>query len=225
MPPRSPELSAAVSSGRLAGGLAGTLGVQLGLAGLAVAVGLPERMAIHWGPSGQADGFASPAVALSFSPALTLVIGILLVFAPRLDPRVRADADTSRTYDQIVLGFLAFFTVVHAHVVFQFDVGRILPVLIGLGAILLGRSMRSIRPNGIMGVRTPWTLASDRAWERAHATLATWWTWGGAGTVVASLVHPAVGFGVLLVALLGSTLGLAVQSRRWWQDDPDRRPI
>ncbi len=195
------------------------------LSALVMARGVPERMAVHWGPSGDADGFAAPHVALAFSPAVSLLVGILLVAAPRLDPRVRADSKTSRAYDRIVLGVFVFFTALHAMVAFQLEVGRILPVGIGVGAILLGRSLRAIRPNGIMGFRTPWTLASERAWERTHAAMATAWTWSGALTALGALVHPALGLGVLLVSLLGSTLALAVRSRRWWKDDPDRRPV
>ena len=213
-----------MASARLVGGLVCAILAQGALSALCMAHGVADRMAIHWGPSGEADGFAPPQVALAFSPTLTLLVGLLLVAAPRLDPRVRADPDTSRAYDRIVMGVFVFFTALHAMVAFQLEVGRILPVGIGVGAILLGRSLRAIRPNGIMGFRTPWTLASDRAWERAHAGLAAWWTWGGVATVLASVVHPAVGLGVLLTALLGSTIALAIRSRRWWQEDPDRRP-
>lgn len=214
-----------MASARLVGGLVGAILAQGALSALCMARGVADRMAIHWGPSGEADGFAPPQVALAFSPALTLLVGILLVAAPRLDPRVRADSETSRAYDRIVMGVFVFFTALHAMVAFQLEVGRILPVGIGVGAILLGRSLRAIRPNGIMGFRTPWTLASDLAWERTHAAMGTAWTWGGALTALGALVHPTIGFGVLLVSLLGSTLGLAVRSRRWWRDDPDRRPV
>ncbi len=185
----------------------------------------PEEMAIHWGPSGRADGFARPWVALSVTPVLSVVVGAVLAAAPLLDPRVRADLPTSRAYDRVVLGVVVLLTLVQAMLAFQWEAGRILPVVMGVGAALLGRSLRAVRPNTIIGFRVPWTLASDLAWERTHARLARWWTWAGVGTVVAAIVHPAAGLGVLLASLLGSTVVLTMLSRRWWAEDPARRPL
>ena len=39
---------------------------------------------------------------------------------------------------------------------------------IGLMFIVLGNYMGKVRKNFFIGIRTPWTLASDEVWNRTH---------------------------------------------------------
>ncbi len=184
-----------------------------------------DVVASHWNARGEADAHASRlALLLTFAPVSLLVGGIMAV-AERAEPRLRADALTLRRYHQIEAGFQAFFVALHALVAFEMPVGRVVPVAMGVLFTLLGVAMRDVAPNGVMGLRLPWTLASDLAWRRAHRLNA--WTMGigGALTAVAGLWGAEAGLAVLMTTLFGSLIALTVLSWRWYAADPDRRPL
>jgi uncharacterized membrane protein len=45
---------------------------------------------------------------------------------------------------------------------------RIIVAGVGLMFIVLGNYMGKVRKNFFIGIRTPWTLASDEVWSRTH---------------------------------------------------------
>ena len=77
-----------------------------------------------------------------------------------------------------------------------------------------------------MGIRTPWTLASDLSWVRTHRV-------GGRLFVVEGLVLIALGLvgaraEMLAVAVIGAVvvelIVVFVYSYRVWKVDPGKRP-
>ena len=57
---------------------------------------------------------------------------------------------------------------------------------------LLGNSMGKVKRNFFMGIRTPWTLASDQVWVATHRLGARLMTLGGAAGAVAVLLGAPV---------------------------------
>jgi uncharacterized membrane protein len=58
---------------------------------------------------------------------------------------------------------------------------------IGVFFIIIGNYIGKVTRNSYVGVRTPWTLASDRVWERAHRFAGPEFMIGGVLLVLASL--------------------------------------
>jgi immunity protein, SdpI family len=98
---------------------------------------------------------------------------LLLRFLPRIDPRAPNYAKMQSTYDFMINAVLTLLLVVHAMVLaaglgYAVPVARITPVLIGALFVTLGNVLPRARPNWWFGIRTPWTLSSDRVWARTH---------------------------------------------------------
>ena len=55
---------------------------------------------------------------------------------------------------------------------------------------LMGNVMGKVRKNFYIGVRVPWTLASDRVWNDTHRLAA--WVWVAAGVI---------GFGMIVLGV------------------------
>jgi uncharacterized membrane protein len=81
----------------------------------------------------------------------------------------------ARTYGRICVILAAFLLAIHT-VVLLSAAGRPVPVsqsLASLASLLIavvGNSMGKLHRNGLIGIRTPWTLASDEVWARTHRT-------------------------------------------------------
>jgi uncharacterized membrane protein len=77
---------------------------------------------------------------------------------------------------------------------------------VGVLFMLLGNYMGKLRRNFFVGIRTPWTLASDAVWERTHRFGGRLFVLGGLAMVIVALVDPVpwllliVVLAVLLVA-------------------------
>jgi len=155
-------------------GLAGAVVALATAVGLLAAPDLPAEMAIHWNAAGEPDDWLPKAIALALLPGLTaLLLGVLYVLPGRTSES-EGVASFRPTYDWFVVGLAATLSVVHVGVV-AYNLGYRFPflslVLVAVAGLLYaaGVVLGRTRPNWIVGIRTPWTLASERVWERTHA--------------------------------------------------------
>jgi uncharacterized membrane protein len=195
---------------------------------------LPDgaRVPIHWGADGRPDDWADKAIALFALPATALgIIGLFLVI-PLIEPR-RANLERSATaYHSIWLATLVLLGLIQVGVV-VFALGGDLDMtalaLGGTGAmfVVIGNVMGKLRSTFLVGVRTPWTLTSERSWDLTHRLAGRLFVALGLGTIALTLV------GLDAIALLSIVGGAAlavvaavvIYSYRVWRTDPDRRTI
>jgi uncharacterized membrane protein len=126
-----------------------------------------------------------------------------------------------RTYDLIivwVVGLLAFIHVISLQGALnpQLDSGRWVVGGLMLLMAMLGNVLGKVRRNFWVGIRTPWTLASDEVWVATHRLAARLLAAAGVlGAVLAALgVSLAVCFVLLMAALLFPVLYSLLLYRR-----------
>ena len=134
---------------------------------------LPEVGAVHWNWRGEADGFAPRAVLWLLGPGLMAFIVLLAVLLPPLSPRDRGVASFEATYYYnfgIVLVLLAYVQglVLASAIGMAVPIDRAVPAGLFVMLILAGNPMGKVRRNFYLGVRTPWTLSSERVWYATH---------------------------------------------------------
>ncbi|RYM02144.1 SdpI family protein [Sporolactobacillus sp. THM7-7] len=134
---------------------------------------MPDQVPIHWGPDGQVDGYASRLQAMISTMVPMIVIYVLTLALPKMDPKRRNYKYFSKSYDYIQIALLLFFLAINAMVVFS-GVGYSLPtvhfvqILIGFLFIFLGNYLQSVKQNYFLGIRTPWTLSNETVWKKTH---------------------------------------------------------
>jgi uncharacterized membrane protein len=145
--------------------------VQL-LVGVYVYPRMEERVAIHWGLSGEADGYGSKFLGLFLAPIVSALILPLFLVLPRIDPS-RGIQRFRGGYDWFVLGFVAFMAYVHGvtlawNLGLRLDMMRMLAPALGAMFYGIGALMGRSRLNWFVGIRTPWTLSNERVWDATH---------------------------------------------------------
>ena len=67
-------------------------------------------------------------------------------------------------------------------------------VFVGVGLLIaaLGVFLRHLKPNYFVGVRTPWTLASDAIWTETHHMAGRLWLYAGIVIMVAGMFLPVI---------------------------------
>ena len=186
---------------------------------------LGPTVPIHWGVDGQPDGYAPKAMGLLLLPAIAMLSALLVAGLLALDPRkdhIAASMPALRTMTVGIAGFLGF---VHALMLHAMLGDGQLPwraMLVAMGALFvaIGSTLPTLRSNYFAGIRTPWTLQSERVWDRTHRTGGR--AFAAAGVVVALaglLLPPAGAIGVSIAALVVGTAVPAVLSYVYWKDE------
>ena len=174
---------------------------------------MTERVATHWNMQGEVDGWSSRFIVAWIIPLVMAVMLVIFRILPHIDPR-RASYEKFRgAYDGIVITTLAFMFGLHILLLAsatgsQVPVGRIIPAAAGAFFIVLGVLLPKAHPNWFIGIRTPWTMTSDVAWERTHRLAGTLFMLSGVLGVLASVVVPRQAALVLMVS--ASLTGVAV---------------
>ncbi|MGK5023992.1 SdpI family protein [Janthinobacterium sp. RB2R34] len=134
---------------------------------------LPEVVAVHWNWRGEADSYAPRAVLWLLGPGLMAVITLLALVLPSLSPRDHGIARFESTYYYnfgIVLVLLAYVQslVLASAIGMAVPIDRAVPAGLFVMLILAGNPMGKVRRNFYLGIRTPWTLSSERVWYATH---------------------------------------------------------
>jgi uncharacterized membrane protein len=181
------------------------LGLLLTLAAFAVSTmlytRLPDVLPAHWGLRGTADEFLHKPWAIYFYPAMIGSMLLLKLVLPPMSPRAFAIEPFERTFNVMMTALMLFMAylmslVYAAALDTHIAVGRALLGGIGVLFIVTGNLTGKVTKNFFIGIRTPWTLASDEVWFKTHRL-------GGWLFVLAGLV-------TLGVALLGKFYAAAL---------------
>lgn len=139
---------------------------------------LPAQIPTHWNLQGNIDSYQPKQYAVWFIPVLATVIWGLFQVLPKLDPNKHKYVQFEKEWRIIQTGMLLFFTYLH-FVIFYLAINpgvKMMPLMfIGFGSllILLGNYMSKIRQNYFIGIKLPWTLASEENWNKTHR-FASW---------------------------------------------------
>lgn len=152
--------------------------------------GLPERIPIHWNIRGEVDGWG-PRITIFLGPGLVLFAWMLLHGLPKLSPKQFSIDAFRATFNlmMVIVGALCAYigcVIIHAAGHPHAPIGQWLVAGIGIFFALLGNLMGKTRRNFYIGIRTPWTLASDRVWDVTHRLGGRWMAAGG--LIAAALV-------------------------------------
>lgn len=176
---------------------------------------LPEMVPVHWNAAGQVDGYGSRAFGAFMLPALAAGIYAMMLVLPVVDPRRANYSRFLGAYRAIRWSLVLFLATLHAILLasalgYRVPVERALPVLLGLLFGVIGICMPRLRHNYFVGVRTPWTLASEEVWHRTHRFAGSAYVLAGVvSTTGALLARGAVAFKVVVAAgILASALSV-----------------
>lgn len=188
---------------------------------------LPDRVPTHWNIRGEVDGYGSRFQGLVLLPLVAAGLGALLYLLPHVDPRRRNLEQSAKAYNAAWIGVLVVLLGVHAMALLA-GLGRDVPVgalvagLVGLLFLVIGNYLGKVRSNWFFGIRTPWTLSSERSWDRTHRLGGRLFAALGGLTILVAFAAPMaapilMGAGAVVIILVTMAYSYLV-----WRDDPDR---
>ncbi len=147
---------------------------------------LPPQMITHWGISGEANGFMPKEFGAWVVPIILVALLVLLYYIPRLDP-LKANIEKFKSAYHILIAALCGFFLYLQIIILAINLGaninmtQLLIPALGILFIVIGVILPLTKRNYFIGIRTPWTLYSDKVWNDTHRI-------GGRVFIVAGLI-------------------------------------
>ncbi|MBE6671136.1 MAG: DUF1648 domain-containing protein [Ruminococcaceae bacterium] len=165
---------------------------------------LPEIMTTHWGADGNADGFASKALAVFVMPLILLALHWICIFITVKDPKNKGQ--NNKVFG-IVLWITPMISIFANTVVYAVSLGMELDLmtytmlLMGLMFTVIGNYMPKCKQNFTLGIKIKWTLENEENWNATHRFAGKVWFIGGVLLMICAFVQESL-FMYLLVGAI-----------------------
>lgn len=188
----------------------------------------PERIASHWSFAGEVDGYSGKFTGAFMLPLMLTGMYALFRILPAIDPKKDRYAEFSGVYHMMracimTLLFVIFLLMGLFNLGVPIAMGLVIPFLIGGMMILLGNVMGKIKPNWFMGIRTPWTLASDIVWNKTHRFGGYLFVILGVLLIITPFLSPDLGLPVLIGGVLSTVAGSFVYSYVMYRQEEKKK--
>lgn len=132
---------------------------------------LPDQIPIHWNASGQVDGWGAPQTIFLFPVIVALVYGLFLAI-----PKIavyKKNIQDFKHFESMKFMLIVFLSAFYLATLFatqgyDFKMNYVFMPAIALLLLYFGYIMKDMKRNYFIGIRTPWTLASDHVWKKTH---------------------------------------------------------
>ena len=170
--------------------------------GLALRSRLPILLPSHYGVTGAPDHYLPALQVIFLLPGISLLLVLMLPLLMRVSPPGFQMPESRRGLARVNFAIVLMLSIVQVGILLsQLPDSRFTPppffcAAFGAGFLVLGNFFGKLERNFFVGIRTPWTLASEQNWLATHRF---------AGKLM-------VGTGMVLLALslMGSTLVVAL---------------
>ncbi|MDF2505960.1 SdpI family protein [Clostridium sp.] len=147
---------------------------------------LPNKIPIpiHWNGNGEADSYAGTLYGIFSVPLISFGIYILFIILPFIDPKRENYKKFNSTYNYLKYILIIFLFIIEGITILastksSFDTAILVKIMGSLLLILIGNVMGRFKHNYFVGIKTPWTLASEEVWRKTHRMAAPVWVIGG----------------------------------------------
>lgn len=166
---------------------------------------LPEQIPTHWNAQGEVDGYMKKPGGVIIMPAMAVFTFVIMKLIPVISPKGFRIDEFSDVFGALQVTLVGFMSIVAILVLMEargLDVRINEMIISGIGLlfVIIGNYLGRVRKNFFIGIRTPWTLASDEVWNRTHRI-------GGRLFILSGVI---IWIGAILRLPLTWTVGVAV---------------
>jgi uncharacterized membrane protein len=134
---------------------------------------MPAEMASHWNARGEVNGYMEKFWSLFLMPVISLGMLLLFLAVPKMDPLKSNVAKFRKYFDNFVIVIMAFMLYIYMLTILwnlgmAFDISIALSPAFAIIFYYSGVLMEKSKRNWFIGFRTPWTMSSDRVWDKTN---------------------------------------------------------
>ena len=134
---------------------------------------VPDQMATHWNAEGEPDDYMDKEAGLFLMPGIMVVVLGFFYLIPLIDPLRKNIEKFRKHYEGFIFIMAFFFAYIHVMSIawnlgYSFDVTKATLPVLGLLFLYLGILCGKAKRNWFIGIRTPWTMSSEKVWNHTH---------------------------------------------------------
>lgn len=176
----------------------------------------PQKVASHWNAFGQVDGYMPKFWGLFLMPFISLIMAILFNYLPKIDPHKNNISKFKKYYHSFILLIVGFLFYIYLltlawNLGYKFSlINFIIPafsVLFYYCGILLDKA----KQNWFIGIKTPWTMSSERVWNNTHKLGAKLYK-ASALISLLGLAFPIIAIWLVIIPVIFSSIFLFIYS-------------
>jgi uncharacterized membrane protein len=177
---------------------------------------VPEELITHWGMNGEANGYMPKDIGLFLVPIMGIIISVIMLAIPLIDPLKKNIHSFIKYYNMFILIMLGFLLYIHAITIlinlgYDLNINQLIGPAIGVLLFFAGILIGHVKKNYMIGIRTPWTLASENVWNKTHEKGKTLFKASGI-ICFFGLFMPSYAFWFILVPIIISVIYLFAYS-------------
>lgn len=179
---------------------------------------LPDPMPSHWNIHGEVDGWSSKPFNVFGLPALMIALQWVCVLAYTADPKYK---NYNPKMLKLVLWICPVICLIISALVYcaalghELPIGTIMSLLVGIMFVIIGNWLPKCPQTYTMGIKLPWTYASEANWNATHRFGGKVWVAGG---IVTMLMAFWGNFWILLVILAVMVIAPTVYSYLYYRN-------
>lgn len=164
---------------------------------LPIAVGLilwnrlPQQLPTHWGADGEINGYSDKTMAVFGLPLILTACHLLCTVLTLADPKkknISGKIFVMLLWICPILSLLCGAMIYGAALGVEFNTAFIMSFIVGIIFIVIGNYLPKCRQNYTVGIKLPWTLASENNWIKTHRFAGPLWVVGGIVIIVTAFL-------------------------------------
>ena len=175
------------------------------------------QIPVNWNSAGEVDRYGSSLVLFIF-PAAALLTTLLIYCLPKIDPK-GDNIKKSGPILQILMIIIAslmlgiqIFMIMAINGANILNMNKFILLALGIMFIVIGYNMPRIKPNYMLGIRTPWTLYSEKVWKKTHEDSKKWFMGLGVILIISMFLPTPYNLVLSLICVMVVTIGTIVYS-------------
>ena len=142
------------------------------LLGIALYDQLPDMVPTHFNIHNEPDGWSSKPMAVFGIPLVIAALNLVLHWAAGRDEKMRqASPKILLNLVYWITPFISLFLMpvtLFMALGKEIDISLICSLLVGIMFVVVGNYLPKCKPNLYMGIKLPWTYASEENWHKTH---------------------------------------------------------
>ena len=170
---------------------------------------LPERIAIHWGFSGEVDGFSSVLFFVVGLPLILFAVYWLCLFFTAFDQRGRGQNKKAMRMIFWIMPAISIYvsTMIYATSFgAKINVYTLTVLFFAILFLVIGNYMPKVKQNRTLGIKISWTLKSEENWNATHRFAGKVWFAGGIAMLLCAILFMFIPAEILVWILLSVTV-------------------
>lgn len=184
---------------------------------------LPDQIPVHWDLNGTVS--TGPKATIWLTSSLGVIVTAGMLFTRHIDPKRENYSRFAGAYETFLVVFNLFmlamnlFTLTETFRPGTLDAQVFVMVLVGILFAVIGNLMPKFKHNYFIGIRTPWTLASETVWYRTHRLCGPLWVIGGLMMLLAAFLPATAAITVTLADVAVLVVIPYVMSYLWFKEE------